>query len=111
MSAASSRAAGRAYVAGIDSQVLSLDGDSIQALEFEKLRAQKRLNSYAYPVLTLPNEIVSDIFIQYLPVYPSPPPMSGPLSPTLLSHIETSCPIHAHVLESDLIAGSGLLLR
>ncbi|KAJ7322833.1 hypothetical protein DFH08DRAFT_941591 [Mycena albidolilacea] len=111
MSTASSRATDRAYIADTDSQILSLDEQPIQVLEFEKLRAQKQLNLYAYPVLTLPNEIVSEIFIQFLPVYPSPPPMSGPLSPTFLSHIETSCPIHAHALESDLIAGSGLLLR
>ncbi|KAJ7322841.1 hypothetical protein DFH08DRAFT_1085530 [Mycena albidolilacea] len=86
MSTPSSRAADRAYIAEIDSQILALK-DSIQVLEAEKLRAQERLNSYAYPVLKLPNEIVSEIFIQFLPVYPFPPPMLGPLSPTFLSHI------------------------
>jgi hypothetical protein len=86
MSTTSSRAADRAYIAAIDSQIFSLK-ESIQVLEGKKLRAQERLNSYAYPVLTLPNEIVSEIFVQFLPVYPSPPPMSGPLSPSSLSHI------------------------
>ncbi|KAJ7885087.1 hypothetical protein B0H14DRAFT_3856951 [Mycena olivaceomarginata] len=74
MSTTSSRAADRAYIAEIDSQIFSLK-ESIQALEGKKLRAQERLNSYAYPVLTLPNEIVSEIFVQFLPVYPSPPPI------------------------------------
>ncbi|KAJ7885080.1 hypothetical protein B0H14DRAFT_2217607, partial [Mycena olivaceomarginata] len=55
--------------------------------EAEKFRAQERLDSYVYPVLTLPNEIVSEIFVHSLPVYPSPPPISGLLSPTRLSHI------------------------
>ncbi|KAJ7322842.1 hypothetical protein DFH08DRAFT_888033 [Mycena albidolilacea] len=86
MSTTSSRAADRAYIAEIDSQISSLK-ESIQVLEGKKLRAQERLNSYAYPVLKLPNEIVSEIFIQFLPVYPFPPPMLGPLSPTFLSHI------------------------
>ncbi|KAJ7885088.1 hypothetical protein B0H14DRAFT_3432031 [Mycena olivaceomarginata] len=86
MSTTSSRAADRAYIAKIDSQISFLK-ESIQVLEGKKLRAQERLNSYAYPVLTVPNEIVSEIFVQFLPVYPSPPPMSGPLSPTSLSHI------------------------
>ncbi|KAJ7655838.1 hypothetical protein DFH06DRAFT_484201 [Mycena polygramma] len=40
-----------------------------------------------YPVATLPNEIVSEIFIQFLPVYPLCPPSIGSLSPTHLTHI------------------------
>ncbi|KAJ7080564.1 hypothetical protein C8R43DRAFT_829249, partial [Mycena crocata] len=39
------------------------------------------------PVLTLPNEIVSEIFLQFLPAYPECPSMSGHFSPTLLTHI------------------------
>ncbi|KAJ7174066.1 hypothetical protein C8R43DRAFT_873594 [Mycena crocata] len=44
-----------------------------------------RLNTY--PVLTLPNEITSEIFLRFLPEYPLCPPLIGSLSPTLLTHI------------------------
>ncbi|KAJ7780182.1 hypothetical protein DFH07DRAFT_794099 [Mycena maculata] len=40
-----------------------------------------------YPVLTLPPEIVSEIFTHLLPVYPLRPPTSVLRSPTILSHI------------------------
>ncbi|KAJ7322838.1 hypothetical protein DFH08DRAFT_1029800 [Mycena albidolilacea] len=86
MSTTSSRAADRTYIAAIDSQIL-FPKESIQVLEVQKLRAQERLHSYAYPVLTIPNEIISEIFIHFLPVYPYPSLMSGPLSPTCLLHI------------------------
>jgi hypothetical protein len=49
--------------------------------------AQERLDSYKYPVLTLPNEIVSDIFMHFLPDYTLFPALIGLLSPTLLTHI------------------------
>ncbi|KAJ7871875.1 hypothetical protein B0H14DRAFT_2191835, partial [Mycena olivaceomarginata] len=39
------------------------------------------------PVLTLPNEIVAEIFIRVLPVYPRCPPLTGILSPISLTHI------------------------
>ncbi|KAJ7107175.1 hypothetical protein C8R43DRAFT_1114284 [Mycena crocata] len=42
---------------------------------------------HPYPVLTLPNEITSEIFIHFLPTYPLCPPPTGLLSPTLLTHI------------------------
>ncbi|KAK7039492.1 F-box domain-containing protein [Favolaschia claudopus] len=40
-----------------------------------------------YPVLDLPNEITSDVFIHFLPPYPSCPLLSGPCSPIHLTHI------------------------
>ncbi|KAJ7187349.1 hypothetical protein C8R46DRAFT_288122 [Mycena filopes] len=40
-----------------------------------------------YPVLTLPNEIVSEIFISFLPPYPECPPWTKSLSPSLLTQI------------------------
>ncbi|KAJ6454602.1 hypothetical protein C8R45DRAFT_599623 [Mycena sanguinolenta] len=85
-STASSRAADRAHIAEIDAKVSSLR-EAIRALKAEKLRTQERLNSYAYPVLTLPNEITSEIFIKFIPVYPRPPPMTGRRSPTTLTHV------------------------
>ncbi|KAJ7073903.1 hypothetical protein C8F01DRAFT_1010072, partial [Mycena amicta] len=53
-------------------------------LSVEKDQLQGRLDQYTYPVLTLPNEIVTEIFIQYLPPYPDFPPLVGPGSPTHL---------------------------
>ncbi|KAJ7653672.1 hypothetical protein DFH06DRAFT_1204431 [Mycena polygramma] len=40
-----------------------------------------------YPVTTLPNEIVSEIFTHFLPPYPACPPLTGILSPTVLTQI------------------------
>ncbi|KAJ7143645.1 hypothetical protein C8R46DRAFT_1360456 [Mycena filopes] len=48
---------------------------------------QDRLDAYAHPVLTLPNEILSEIFIQFLPVYPETPPIIGRSSPNVLGQI------------------------
>ncbi|KAF8207674.1 hypothetical protein K438DRAFT_342392 [Mycena galopus ATCC 62051] len=56
-------------------------------LRSEEILMQQRLQSYIYPVLTLPPEIVSEIFIRVLPPYPRCPPLTGPLSPTSLTHI------------------------
>ncbi|KAJ7149554.1 hypothetical protein C8R46DRAFT_1125520 [Mycena filopes] len=39
------------------------------------------------PILNLPPEIVSEIFLHFLPVYPDFPPPSGSTSPVLLSQI------------------------
>ncbi|KAJ6492709.1 hypothetical protein C8R47DRAFT_1214025 [Mycena vitilis] len=58
------------------------------ALGAEKALVQERPNSYGkYPVLTLATEIVSEIFIHFLPPYPLCPPLWGILSPTSLTHI------------------------
>ncbi|KAJ7817821.1 hypothetical protein B0H13DRAFT_2456665 [Mycena leptocephala] len=78
--------ADRARVADLESQILHLE-QSLSTLREEKMLAQKQLDSYKYPVLTLPNEIVSEIFIHFLPAYPEYPPPTGLLSPTLLTHI------------------------
>ncbi|KAJ7073899.1 hypothetical protein C8F01DRAFT_1271834 [Mycena amicta] len=50
-------------------------------IEREKTPA---LDRCTYPILTLPNEIVIEIFTQYLPPYPHFPPLVGPGSPTYL---------------------------
>ncbi|KAJ6487805.1 hypothetical protein C8R45DRAFT_930036 [Mycena sanguinolenta] len=99
MSTAASRAAGRARIVEIDAKISSLK-ESIRVLKAEKLRTQERLDSYAYPVLTLPNEITSEIFLKSIPEYPSPPPLTGLLSPTTLTHVchrwrEIALSIHA----------------
>ncbi|KAJ7676342.1 hypothetical protein B0H17DRAFT_1207331 [Mycena rosella] len=39
------------------------------------------------PVLRIPNEVTSEIFTQFLPAYPEPPPINGPRSPSFLAGI------------------------
>ncbi|KAJ7834302.1 hypothetical protein B0H13DRAFT_2678693 [Mycena leptocephala] len=78
--------ADRVRVAHLEAQISHLER-SLSALREEKMLAQERLDSYKYPVLTLPNEIVSEIFMHFLPAYPEYPPLTGLLSPTLLTHI------------------------
>ncbi|KAJ7629763.1 hypothetical protein DFH06DRAFT_709747 [Mycena polygramma] len=78
--------ADRARVVEIQTQILHLERTLAQ-LRIERSQAQHRIDSYMYPILTLPNEITSEIFLQVLPPYPEFPPIFGPLSPTLLTHI------------------------
>ncbi|KAJ7320797.1 hypothetical protein DFH08DRAFT_1034621 [Mycena albidolilacea] len=79
-------AADRARIADLDAQIRDLER-SLSVLRSENSAAQERLDSYKYPVLTLPNEIVCEIFVHFLPPYPICPPSTGPLSPILLTHI------------------------
>ncbi|KAJ7620629.1 hypothetical protein DFH06DRAFT_1233748 [Mycena polygramma] len=53
----------------------------------ENIRVQARLDAVKYPVLTLPTEIVAEIFLHFLPVYPLCPPLAGIFSPTILTYI------------------------
>ncbi|KAJ7704542.1 hypothetical protein B0H17DRAFT_1224669 [Mycena rosella] len=85
-STASERAADRARVERLEAQILELQ-HTLGALQQEKDLVQGRLDTYTYPVLTLPNEIVSEIFVNFLPVYPQRSPLSGPRSPALLAQI------------------------
>ncbi|KAJ7629652.1 hypothetical protein DFH06DRAFT_1480224 [Mycena polygramma] len=78
--------ADRIRVAELQTQILQLER-SLSELRIQHSQAQQRLNSYRYPVLTLPPEIVSEIFIHFLPTYPGFPPLAGTLSPTLLTQI------------------------
>ncbi|KAJ6481853.1 hypothetical protein C8R45DRAFT_313508 [Mycena sanguinolenta] len=73
-----------ARVAELKAQVLDLEC-SIADLQTEKAMVQQRLDSY--PVLTLPDEIIAEIFVRFLPSYPICPPFVGPLSPISLTHI------------------------
>ncbi|KAK6972120.1 F-box domain-containing protein [Favolaschia claudopus] len=56
-------------------------------LRRQKTLVQQRLDAYIYPVLSLPNEIISLIFVHALPTHPNWPTFAGPGSPTLLTHI------------------------
>jgi hypothetical protein len=77
--------ADRTRIADLEAQISQLER-SLSALREEKNLAQERLDSYKYPVLTLPNKIVSDIFMHSPPAYLFPP-LTGLFSPTLLTHI------------------------
>ncbi|KAJ6487528.1 hypothetical protein DFH09DRAFT_1105852 [Mycena vulgaris] len=86
----STRAADRASIIAIEIEIPSQEGPmSIRTRELrcEMRSAQARLDSYRYPVLTLPNELTSKIFVHFLPVYPLCPPITGIQSPTLLTQI------------------------
>ncbi|KAJ7149567.1 hypothetical protein C8R46DRAFT_1358654 [Mycena filopes] len=76
-------AADRAHVAALEVEILQLQG-RIRELEAEKTRTQDRLDRYCYPVLTLPNEITSEIFVHFLPAFPLHPRRD---SPTVLAQI------------------------
>ncbi|KAJ7778868.1 hypothetical protein B0H14DRAFT_327338 [Mycena olivaceomarginata] len=85
--------ADRARLIETEIQILDLENQmaglarSLSQLCAEKMAAQERLDAYKYPVLELPNEIVSEIFVHFLPVYPHPPPLTGIRSPTWLTLI------------------------
>ncbi|KAJ7639753.1 hypothetical protein DFH06DRAFT_1335422 [Mycena polygramma] len=79
-------AADRERVTALNAHILELEA-SMKSLKAERKMAQARLDAYRYPVSTLPNEIVSEIFIHFLPVYPKCPPQTGRLSPYLLCRI------------------------
>ncbi|KAJ7664554.1 hypothetical protein DFH06DRAFT_1470874 [Mycena polygramma] len=76
----------RACLAELESQIAHLER-SLSALRGKREEAQQRLAAYKYPVLTLPNEITSEVFQHYLPPYPLCPQLSESPSPTLLSHV------------------------
>ncbi|KAJ7171013.1 hypothetical protein C8R46DRAFT_1190514 [Mycena filopes] len=76
----------RTRLATLDAQILDLER-SLASIRAEKALVQERLDAYKYPVLTLPNEITSEIFLQFPPVYPACPPLYGTLSPTNLTLI------------------------
>ncbi|KAJ7602443.1 hypothetical protein DFH06DRAFT_360559 [Mycena polygramma] len=78
--------ADRARLADLEAQILHLER-SLTALQLEKMLVQERLDSYKYPALTLPVEIVSEIFMHFLPTYPRFPPLTGTLSPVSLTQI------------------------
>ncbi|KAJ7078228.1 hypothetical protein C8R43DRAFT_354184 [Mycena crocata] len=73
----------RGRIAAVNLQIADLK-KAISQLKFERIILQNHLDTYAYPVLSLPNEIVSEIFLQTLD---SPSALSGPTSPIFLGHI------------------------
>ncbi|KAJ7187847.1 hypothetical protein C8R46DRAFT_1340781 [Mycena filopes] len=78
--------ADRRRITEIDARISELKA-ALSDLRGRKAIVQERLDSYKYPVLKLPPEIVSEIFTHFLPTYPDCPPLSGTLSPTQLTQI------------------------
>ncbi|KAF7308088.1 MFS general substrate transporter [Mycena kentingensis (nom. inval.)] len=79
-----------------DCSAVSLLNAEIEALEIrvEKLRVRRQLiterldaDAHVYRVLTLPEEIVGEIFKQYIPAYPNGAPIAGEESPLRLARI------------------------
>ncbi|KAJ7487321.1 hypothetical protein B0H11DRAFT_1956558 [Mycena galericulata] len=80
------RAAHRAHIESIQAEIVALK-QSIRGLRSQQKRIRKRLHSYTYPVLALPNEILSEIFLHFIPAYPRCAPREGRRSPLLLAHV------------------------
>ncbi|KAJ6470252.1 hypothetical protein C8R47DRAFT_1325308 [Mycena vitilis] len=76
----------RARIKTLDAQISDLTR-FLSAAQAERAVLRGRLNSYRYPVFTLPNELVSEIFVHFLPAYPLCPPLTGTRSPELLPQI------------------------
>ncbi|KAJ7263133.1 hypothetical protein B0H12DRAFT_1103511 [Mycena haematopus] len=82
----SNLASDRARIAYLDFHITALE-NSLVVLKNERQSVQAQLDAYVYPICTLPNEVVSQIFVLTLPPYPSSSPLWGPSSPTLLGQI------------------------
>ncbi|KAJ7667465.1 hypothetical protein DFH06DRAFT_218907 [Mycena polygramma] len=80
------READRSEIAELDAQILAAE-NSLGLLRDKRNLLNERLDDYTYPVLTLPAEIVAEIFHCFLPVYPLCPPTCGILAPTTLGQI------------------------
>ncbi|KAK7031833.1 F-box domain-containing protein [Favolaschia claudopus] len=70
----------RAFFAQMEAEILDIEAQmaalvqSRRAVRDAQELIWERLQSYKYPVLSLPNEIVAEIFIHTIPPYPDPPP-------------------------------------
>ncbi|KAJ7176243.1 hypothetical protein C8R43DRAFT_1118766 [Mycena crocata] len=69
----------------LDAEMATSPNDPVNSLGAEQRKLQTYLDAYAYPVLTLPNEIVSEIFLQTLNSVAASP--SSRESPLFLGHI------------------------
>ncbi|KAJ7280721.1 hypothetical protein C8J57DRAFT_1008013, partial [Mycena rebaudengoi] len=67
-------------------QILALE-QALTTVRLDRQDLRTRLAAYKYPILTLPTEITSKIFVHFLPPYPKCPPAIGPSSPHILGQI------------------------
>ncbi|KAJ7775535.1 hypothetical protein B0H16DRAFT_1713119 [Mycena metata] len=82
----------RSRITELDSEIAVLnlkDSDALSNAELERNDLRQHLANYIYPVLTVPNELISEIFLRTFD--PSPldpaPPLVGPASHIYLGHI------------------------
>ncbi|KAF7317791.1 F-box domain-containing protein [Mycena kentingensis (nom. inval.)] len=80
------RAAARLRLSEVSADIGNLE-IALAPLPAEQKAIQEYLDAYSYPFSTLPNEIVSEIFLQYMPVYPERPLLRGDGSPEKLAQI------------------------
>ncbi|KAJ7659187.1 hypothetical protein DFH06DRAFT_1195235 [Mycena polygramma] len=78
--------AARTRIAAIDAEIDALQ-KSILDLQLERSTLKSHLDALVYPVLTLPNEVVSEVFLHTIPRWPSPPIDTPLQSPLLLGQI------------------------
>ncbi|KAJ7225235.1 hypothetical protein B0H12DRAFT_276986 [Mycena haematopus] len=82
----SSLEADRVRLSDLEARIMDLER-SLSTLRTEQVLVQERLDAYKYPVLTLPTELTSQIFIHLLPIYPAVPPLTGLDSPSSLTYV------------------------
>ncbi|KAJ6532846.1 hypothetical protein DFH09DRAFT_1181741 [Mycena vulgaris] len=73
----------RARIEDLDAQIMTLK-TSLRDLKSERQSLKTHLDAFIYPVLTLPNEIVSEVFLYSSGAVTSP---VDPASPLFLGHI------------------------
>ncbi|KAJ7633179.1 hypothetical protein FB45DRAFT_832669 [Roridomyces roridus] len=84
--ASSALAATRARIAQLDVEIERLQR-LLDPLLAERDKCQQTIVDYKYPILTLPAEIASEIFLQFIPSYPERPSFWGFQSPSFLFQI------------------------
>ncbi|KAJ7113098.1 hypothetical protein C8R44DRAFT_984911 [Mycena epipterygia] len=82
----STLAVARAQISDLDVKIAALEL-VLGAFRDERNILQEQLDAYIYPVDNLPNEIISEIFVNFIPPYPRPPPLRGIFSPVVLGQI------------------------
>ncbi|KAJ7177100.1 hypothetical protein C8R46DRAFT_48468, partial [Mycena filopes] len=73
----------RRRITEVDAEILALR-DALSKAKLERKALKQHLSNYKYPVLTLPNEVVSEIFLQTVDGFTS---LRGRASPVYLGHI------------------------
>ncbi|KAK7048898.1 F-box domain-containing protein [Favolaschia claudopus] len=76
----------QAEIFDIEAQMAALARTLAAARDAQQL-IWEGLQSYKYPVLSLPNEVVCEIFVHTIPPYPEPPLPFSDCSPTVLTRI------------------------
>ncbi|KAJ6602879.1 hypothetical protein DFH09DRAFT_899429, partial [Mycena vulgaris] len=86
MPSASGARTTRTRIVELDAQITVLKL-ALHALLAERSSCQNALDAVKYLILILPNEITSEIFVNFLPSPPRHPPAVGPFSPSFLDQI------------------------